>query len=257
MISLPQPTKVVESDKNRAVFAIEGLYPGYGITIGNSLRRVLLSSLGGAAPTQTKIKGVEHEFSTISGVQEDVISILLNLKQMRFRMHGDEPQKAQLKQKGEKKVTASDFELPATLELFNGDLPIATLTDKAAELEIEIQVEKGIGYVPAGENTKEKQEVGSIALDAIFTPVRRVSAKVENMRVGDRTDFNRLNVEVETDGTVSPEEAFYRATDILLKQFEQVMSGIKDAAEEKMEGESASAKKPKKAAAKKKAKSKK
>ena len=235
MIPLSQPTKVVESKQNLGIFVIEGLYPGYGITIGNSLRRVLLSSLEGAAVTQVKIKGVDHEFSTLSGVFEDVIMILLNLKQMRFRMYGEEPQKASLKVRGEKEIKASDFILPPSLELANGDLTIAHTTEKTAELEMEIQVERGIGYVPAGERKKEKQEIGSIVLDAIFTPMKRVSSRVENMRVGDRTDFNRLTLEIETDGTITPEEAFYQATDVLLKQFEVVMSGVKEIAEVRLE----------------------
>ncbi len=231
MIPLPQPTKIVESKQHRGVFVIEGLYPGYGVTIGNSLRRVLLSSLEGAAVTQVKLKGVDHEFSTLPGVLEDVITILLNIKQMRFRLHGEEPQKAILKIKGEKEVKASDFEFPATLELANEDLVLAHITEKSTELEMEIQVEKGIGYVPAEERKKEKQEIGTIALDAIFTPIKRVSSRVENMRVGYRTDFNRLTIEIETDGTMTPEEAVYQATDLLLKQFDVVMSGIKEAVE--------------------------
>lgn len=237
MIPLSQPTKIVESKQNRGVFVIEGLYPGYGVTVGNSLRRVLLSSLEGAAVTQAKIKGVDHEFSTLSGVLEDVIFILLNLKQMRFRMYGEGPQEATLKVKGEKEVKASDFKFPASLELVNKDLLLAHLTEKSAELEIEIRVEKGIGYVPAEERKKEKQEIGSITLDAIFTPIKRVSSKVENMRVGDRTDFNRLTIEIETDGTITPEEAFYQATDVLLKQFDVVMAGVKAVAEEKTANE--------------------
>src|SRR3989344_9115810 len=144
MIPLSQPTKIVESKENRGVFVVEGLYPGYGITVGNGLRRVLLSSLEGAAVTQVSIKGVNHEFSTIPGVLEDVITILLSIKQMRFRMHGSEPQTATLKVHGEKEVTASDFKIPATLELINGDLKLAALTDKSAELEMEIQVERGV-----------------------------------------------------------------------------------------------------------------
>ncbi|MEK7542205.1 MAG: DNA-directed RNA polymerase subunit alpha, partial [Patescibacteria group bacterium] len=231
MIPLSQPTKVVESKQNRGVFVIEGLYPGYGVTIGNSLRRVLLSSLEGAAITQAKLKGVDHEFSTLPGVLEDVIAILLNLKQMRFRLYGEEPQKASLKVKGEKEVKASDFKLPASLELINGDLPIAHITEKSAELEIEIQVGKGIGYVPAEERRKEKQEIGIITLDAIFTPIKRVSSRVENMRVGDRTDFNRLTIEIETDGTITPEKAFLQATDLLLQQFDVLKNGIKEIVE--------------------------
>lgn len=235
MIPLPQPTKVVEQKQNRGVFVIEGLYPGYGVTIGNSLRRVLLSSLEGAAITQAKIKSVDHEFSTLPGVLEDVVSILLNLKQARFRLYGEEAQKASLKVKGEKEVTCADFELPASLELVTKDLPLAHLTAKSAELEIEIQVEKGIGYVPAEERKMQKQEIGSIALDAIFTPIKRVSSRVENMRVGDRTDFNRVSLEIETDGTLTTEAAFWQATEILLKQFEAVRSGVKEAAEASLE----------------------
>ena len=235
MIPLPQPTKIVEQTKNRGVFVIEGLYPGYGVTIGNSLRRVLLSSLEGAAITRAKIKGVSHEFSTLPGVLEDVVSILLNLKQVRFRLYGEEPQTASLKQKGEKEVTCADFELPASLELITKDLPLAHLTEKSAELEIEIQVEKGIGYVPAEEEKKEKQEIGSIALDAIFTPIKRVSSRVDNMRVGDRTDFNRVTLVIETDGTLTPEEAFFQATEILLKQFEVVRNGVKEVVEASIE----------------------
>src|SRR3989338_11449954 len=155
MIPLTQPTKIVEQKQNRGVFMIENLYPGYGVTIGNSLRRVLLSSLEGAAITQVKIKGATHEFSTLPGVLEDVVSILLNLKQARFRLYGEEPQKATLKVKGEKEVTCADFEVPASLELITKDLLLAHLTERSAELDMEIQVEKGIGYVPAEERKKE------------------------------------------------------------------------------------------------------
>src|SRR4030042_1978251 len=188
MILLPQPPKVIDKKDNWAQFEIQGLYPGYGITIGNSLRRVLLSSVSGAAVTQMKIKGVQHEFSTISGVLEDVITIIMNLKQLRFKIHSDEPQKAVLNIKGEKRVMGSDFKIPTQLELMNKDCQIATLTDKKKELEMEIQIEKGIGYEPVERRKKQKKlEIGVIPIDAIFTPVKRVSYKVENMRVGERT----------------------------------------------------------------------
>jgi DNA-directed RNA polymerase subunit alpha len=220
MIPLPLQPKIIEKKGNWARFEIEALYPGYGVTIGNSLRRVLISSLPGAAVTQMKIKGVSHEFSTIPGVLEDVITIMLNLKQLRFRVFADEPQKATLKVKGEKEVLGSDFEYPAQVELINKDLHIATLTDKKAELEMEIQIEKGIGYLPReARRQKEKLEIGVIPLDAIFTPIKRVSFKVENMRVGERTDFDRLFLEIETDGTISPQEAFSQASEILVKHF--------------------------------------
>jgi len=228
MILLPQLSKVVNKKDNWAQFEIQGLYPGYGITIGNSLRRVLLSSLSGAAVTQVKIKGVQHEFSTIPGVLEDVIIIMMNLKQLRFKVHSEEPQKAVLNIKGEKKIKGSDFKIPTQLELMNKDCPIATLTDKKKELEMEIQVEKGIGYEPVERRKKQKKlEIGVIPLDAIFTPVKRVSYKVENMRVGERTDFDRLKLEIETDGTVTPEEAFFQASEILIKHFSLISEPFK------------------------------
>lgn len=221
MIPLPHKPKIIKKEKNKAIFEIEALYPGYGVTIGNSLRRVLLSSLEGAAVTQMKIKGVPHEFSTLPGVLEDMVNIMLNIKQLRFKIFSDEPQKGILKVKGEKKVNASDFKLPSQVELANKDVHIATLTNKSAELEIEIQIEKGVGYQPreTRKKPKEKSEIGVIYLDAIFTPIRRVSFKVENMRVGERTDFDRLFLEIETDGTISPEEAFFRASEILVNHF--------------------------------------
>ena len=219
MIPLPLKPKIIKKQKNKAIFEIEALYPGYGVTIGNSLRRVLLSSLGGAAVTQVKIKNVSHEFSTIPGVLEDVINIMLNLKRMRFKALSEEPQKATLKVKGKKEVKGSDFKMPSQLELFNKDCHIVTLTDSKASLEMEIQVEKGIGYVSRELRKKEKQEIGVIALDAIFTPIKRVAIKTENMRVGKKTDFDRLILEIETDGTISPEDAFSQASEVLLKHF--------------------------------------
>jgi len=218
-LPLPLSPKIIEKQGSRAVFEIEALYPGYGVTIGNALRRALLSSLPGAAITQVKIKGTQHEFSTIPGVMEDVINILLNLKQLRFKLFTEEPQIATLKVKGEKTVKAGDFQLPAQVELINKDFPIATLTEKKADLEIEIQIERGLGYEPVERRKKEKLPIGIIAIDSIFTPIRRVSYHVENMRVGERTDFDRLKVEIETDGTLLPEEAFSKASEILVKHF--------------------------------------
>lgn len=238
MIPLSKSPKILERKGAKGVFEIEALYPGYGYTIGNSLRRVLLSSLEGAAVTQVRIKGAPHEFSTIPGVLEDVLMILLNIKQMRFKVFSDEPQKATLKVKGEKEVKAADFSFPSQVELVNKDLSIAHLTSKTAELEMEIQIEKGTGYVPAEERKEKKEEVEVISLDAIFTPVRKVSAVVKNMRVGERTDFNHLTLEIETDGTITPQEALYLATSILEKQFQVIMEGLQDQAgkEEKKEG---------------------
>jgi DNA-directed RNA polymerase subunit alpha len=226
MISLPLQPKVVKKEgKNKATFEIEALYPGYGVTMGNSLRRVLLSSLPGAAITQFKIKGVQHEFSTIPGVMEDVIQIMMNLKQLRFKVFSDEPQKAHLKVKGEKEVKGSDFELSSQTELINPEAKIAALTSRSAELDMEITIEKGLGYETResrrkpGSKTQDKLEIGVIPLDSIFTPVKKVAVRVENMRVGERTDFDRLFLEVETDGTITPEEAFFRANEILVNHF--------------------------------------
>lgn len=228
MIPLPKQIKVIDKKDNWANFKIEALFPGYGITIGNALRRVLLSSLPGAAITQVKIKGISHDFSTIPGVTEDVISVLLNLKQLRFKMYGDDPQKAMLSVKGEKKVKGSDFDLPSQLELINKDTLIANLSDKKSELEIEILVERGSGYEPVEIRKKEKLEIGEIALDAIYTPVRKVSFEVENIRVEERTDFDSLKIEVETDGTITPEQAVFQASEILVKHFSLFIDNFKE-----------------------------
>jgi len=233
MIPLPLPPKVIQKKKNQAVFEVEGLYPGYGVTIGNALRRVLLSSLGGAAVTEVKIKGAPHEFSTMQGVLEDTIMILLNIKNLRFKIFEGESQKVQLKVKGDNEVKGSDFKCPSQIKLINSDLHIATITEKKTELDIEILVEKGIGYVPKDQSKKGKAEIGVIAVDAIFTPIRNVNFQVESMRVGDRTDFDRLSLEIETDGTIAPEEAFFEACDILIKHFNIIFEG--KAGEEKKE----------------------
>jgi len=196
MIPLPQPIKIIKKDKNKALFEIDSLYPGYGATIGNSLRRVLLSSLSGFAITEVKIKGAPHEFSTIPGILEDTIMILLNLKNLRFKIHEGDLQKIELKVKGEKDVKGSDFKLSPQIKLINPETHIATITDKKAELEIEIQIEKGIGYEPKDNRKTKRAEIGTISLDAIYTPIRNVNLEVENMRVGERTDFDKLNLEI-------------------------------------------------------------
>ena len=232
MISLPSPPKVIKKKDNLAVFEIEALYPGYGATIGNSLRRVLFSSLEGAAITRVKIKGVQHEFSTIPGVKEDVINILLNLKQLRFKIFSQEPQEAFLSVKGEKKVKGSDFKLPTQVELVNKSAPVCTLTSGNVEIKIEILIEKGIGYEPIERRKKEKLEIGEVPIDAIYTPVRKVSFHVENMRVGERTDYDRLKIEIETDGTITPEAAMSQASEILINHFELINKAISEKREE-------------------------
>lgn len=231
MISLPLVPKVIKNPsaggKNQAIFQIDNLYPGYGVTIGNSLRRVLLSSLEGVAVTEVKIKGVPHEFSTIPGVLEDAIMILLNLKNLRFKIHEGQMQKVELKVKGEKEVKGADFQKFTQIELVNPELHIATITDKKTELQIEITIEKGIGYEPKDNRKTKKAEIGSITLDAIFTPIKNVNFQVENMRVGERTDFDKLSIQIETDGTITPEEAFYNACEILLAHFNIIFEGKK------------------------------
>ncbi|MFY9493344.1 MAG: DNA-directed RNA polymerase subunit alpha [Minisyncoccia bacterium] len=224
--SLPQPPKIMSRSGNSATIEVDALYPGYGTTLGNALRRVLLSSIPGAAITSVKIAGVDHEFSTIANVMEDVIHILLNLKQVRFKLHSDESVAIKLSVKGEKKVTAADFQtVSGQVEVVNPDLYIATLTDKKANLEIEAEVSTGVGYEPVERRKKEKIAIGSIALDAIYTPVRKVKFTVVNMRVGDRTDFNKLVFEIETDGSVRPEVAFKKAVDILDEHI-KILGGI-------------------------------
>lgn len=236
MILLPKIPKVINKKGNWAIFEIESLYPGYGVTIGNALRRVLLSSLPGAAVTQMKIKGVQHEFSTLPGVAEDMITIAMNLKQLRFKILTAEPQKASLKVKGEKEVTGKDFEIPGQLELINKEAHIATLTSKSAELDMEIQVESGLGYEPVESRKKQgKQEIGVISIDAIFTPIVRVNYKVDNMRVGERTDFDRLSIEITTDGTISPEEAFQSASKTLVDHFSILLGNKEEKKEEAKE----------------------
>ncbi|MCX6721291.1 MAG: DNA-directed RNA polymerase subunit alpha [Candidatus Staskawiczbacteria bacterium] len=234
MIPLPLPPKVIQKKKNQAVFEIEGLYPGYGVTIGNSLRRVLLSSLQGAAVTEVKIKGVPHEFSTIPGVLEDVIMILLNIKNLRFKIFEGDTYKIEMKAKGEGPVIGKEFKCPPQVKLVNPDLQIATITDKKTELEIALTIQKGIGYVPKDQAKRGKAEIGAIAIDAIYTPIKNVNFSVENMRVGDRTDFDKLSLEIETDGTITPEESFFEACDILIKHFNIIFEG-KAGKEEKKE----------------------
>ena len=222
-ITLPSKPRVVSEDEFRGVFEIDNLYPGYGHTLGNSLRRIILSSLPGAAITQVKIEGADHEFSVLDGIQEDVITILLNLKRVRLSLHGDEPMTISLKKSGLGIVTAGDLIVPSQVEILNPDQKIAEITSKGTTLELEILVEKGLGYVPREVHQKDKVEIGKIALDAVFTPIRRANYEVENMRVGDRTDYNRLRVSIETDGTFSPREALEKAVEIMVHQLSSII----------------------------------
>lgn len=222
-IMLPSKPRVVTEDDNHGVYEIDGLYPGYGHTLGNSLRRIILSSLPGAAITSVKIDGISHEFSTLEGVREDVITVLLNLKKLRFEILTAEPQTVNLKATGAKKITGGDLTLPGQVRLLNPDQYLVELTDKGASLQIEMRVERGLGYVPREVIKKERVDVGEISLDAIFSPIRRVNYEVENMRVGDRTDFNRLRITIETDGTLSPRTALERSIEIMITQLKAII----------------------------------
>lgn len=225
-IALPSKPRIVSEGERNGIYEIDGLYPGYGYTLGNSLRRIILSSLPGAAVTIVKIEGIQHEFSTIEGVKEDVVAVLLNIRKMRVKLTSDEPQTLTLSVKGPKVVTAADFKIPGQVELLNPEQHIAEITGKGS-LELEVQVERGLGYVPKEQHQKERVEIGTIALDAIFSPIRRVNYEVENMRVGDRTDFNRLRILIETDGTITAREALERSIETMVHQLRAII-GFKE-----------------------------
>jgi DNA-directed RNA polymerase subunit alpha len=222
-ITLPSKPRVVTESDQEGVFEIDGLYPGYGHTLGNSLRRIILSSLPGAAITSVKIEGVEHEFSTMEGVREDVVTTLLNLKKLRFEIIGGEAQTVTLNAKGPKKVTGADLQIPGQVRLLNPSSYICELTDKNSEIRAEFRIERGLGYVPREALKKERVEIGEISVDAIFSPIRRVNYEVENMRVGDRTDFNRLRISIETDGTLTPKAALEHSIEIMITQLKAVV----------------------------------
>ncbi len=226
-IVLPSKPRIVSEVDFNGTYEIDGLYPGYGHTLGNSLRRIILSSLPGSAVTAVKIDGVNHEFSVIEGVKEDAITILLNLKRVRLLIVGDEPVTLALKAKGAKEVKAGDIKLPGGVEILNPDLVVCTLTDKSSAIDMEITAEKGLGFVQKEVLQKNRLDIGYIGLDAIFTPVRRVSYEVENMRIGDRTDFNRLKILIETDGTITPKEALEKSIEIMISQLKAIV-GFKE-----------------------------
>ncbi len=219
-VTLPNKIYFTLDEKYKSEVVIEPLYPGYGTTVGNALRRVLLSSLPGAAVTAVKIKGVDHEFSTLPNITEDVVDIILQLKQLRLRVESDQPViKLELKAKGQKAVKAQDFKPDARVKIINPDLVIATLDNKNAELAMEVMVEQGRGYVPVEMREGQKLEIGMIAVDAIFTPMRNVNFKVENVRVGQITNYDKLTLTIETDGTLSGREALDQAAQILVDHF--------------------------------------
>jgi len=221
-IHFPEKPEVVSESDQKGRYRIDGLYPGYGYTLGNSLRRIILSSLPGAAITSVQIDGVSHEFTTIDGVKEDVITILMNLKNVRFSVSTDESQSATLSVEGTGEVTAGDIDTPGQMNVENTDQTIATITEDT-ELKMQLTIETGLGYVTK-ENVKEdKLSAGEMALDADFSPIRRVNYEVEDMRVGDRTDFNRLEMIIETDGTISPRDALEDSIEIMVRQLQSII----------------------------------
>src|SRR3989344_653828 len=221
-IIMPSKPRIVLEEGNKGVFEIDGLYPGYGHTLGNSLRRIILSSLPGASVTSIKIEGVSHEFQTMDGIKEDVIVMILNIKKARFKMLSDEPQTVTLSVKGPKEVLASDIKTGGQVEILNPELHIVEVTGKV-NLNIEMRIEKGLGFISKELFQKDKVDVGTIAVDAIFTPIRRVSYEVENMRVGDKTNHNRLRISIETDGTLSPREALSQSIEIMINQLKAII----------------------------------
>lgn len=226
MEALPLPNRAVVSDlgHNKYSVVLEPLYPGYGVTIGNALRRVLLSSMPGAAVTSIKIKFADHEFSTIPNVKEDVIQIILNIKQLRLKSFSAEPVKLMLKVKGEKTVTAADIKETDQVEVINKDLYICTTDNKSADFEMELVVEQGRGYVTVEARENQKLELGQIGVDAIFTPVKSAYFDVTNVRVGQLTNFDRLELVMDTDGTITGQQAADIASHILVDHFSMMFS---------------------------------
>lgn len=239
-ISLPANIEIKQDKDNRAKITIEPCYPGYGVTLGNSLRRVLLSSIEGSAITSFKIVGVKHEFSSLPNVKEDVIEMMLNFKLIRLKVFSDEPVVLNLKVKGEKVVTAKDIEKNSQVEIANPDQVICTLTDKNSEIEMELIAQKGYGYVTVEKREKEKVDIGTIIIDAIYSPVLNVAFDIENVRVGERTDYERLILKVSTDGTITSQDALGQAANILVEQFNFVKGAkVKTKSKEKsLEAES-------------------
>jgi DNA-directed RNA polymerase subunit alpha len=222
-ITLPSKPRIVSEEENTGSYEIDGLYPGYGHTLGNSLRRIILSSLPGAAITSVKIEGVEHEFSTLAGLREDIVTFMLNLKRLRFELVTNEPQVVTLSVKGPKKVSGTDLTLPGQVRLLNPGAYLCELTEKSASLDAEFRIEHGLGYVPREALKKERVDIGEISVDAIFSPIRRVNYEVENMRVGDRTDFNRLRITIETDGTLTPRAALEQSIEVMITQLKAII----------------------------------
>jgi len=216
-INIPN-IKLEEKAANRSVFIVEPFFPGYGVTVGNALRRILLSSLPGAAVVAAKISGADHEFSSISGIKEDVVQIILNLKKLRFKLHDEGPISLKLKVSKGGVVKASDITLPSSVELMNPDVVIAHVSDAKKGLTMEIQVDNGRGYMPSSEMDDKNFAIGTIAIDASFSPVQKVAFAVEPTRVGEMVNYDKLTIDILTDGTITPEDALKQSAQIFIDQ---------------------------------------
>jgi len=235
MQKIANPKKInfqTVGNPNEGVITIEPLFPGYGMTLGNSLRRVLLSSLPGAAVTAVKIKGASHEFMAIPHVKEDVLEMVLNFKQLRMKVFTEEEIRLELKVSGKKVITAADITKDSRLEIKNPELVLANITDASGGLDVEIIIKSGRGYKMTEGSKRENKEVGFLEIDSIFSPVTIVSINVDNARVGKMTNWDKLTLNVKTDGTVSPEEAFNEAVKILVDQFGALLPGALEVEEE-------------------------
>jgi len=225
-ISLPKKIEFKNGEQlHEGQVIVEPLYPGYGMTLGNSLRRVLLSSLPGAAVVGVKIKGASHEFMAIPNIKEDVLEIVLNLKQLRFKMHSEEEIKLELSVSGKKAVKAGDITKNSQVEIINPELVLANITDPAGNLNMDIYIRPGRGYQMSESDKKASNEIGYIEVDAIFSPILAVSSNVENVRVGKMTNWDKLVLDIKTDGTITYEEAFKESAQILINQFNSLLVG--------------------------------
>lgn len=229
MIPLPTSIQIFQypKNKNQSKVVIEPLFPGYGQNVGNSLRRVLLSSLPGASIIGVKIKGASHEFATLPHIAEDVLEIILNLKRLRFKIFSNVKEKVVLKAKGQKEVKAKDISKNSNVEIINPDCFIATLTSNKAELDMEIFVDKGMGYQTVEEREEKITDIGVIAIDAIYTPIQKVGYTVDNVRVGKRTDYDKLILNIETDGSISVQDALCASSEIILEHFQFIRNTFK------------------------------
>jgi len=221
IITLPNKISISKLEKNQARVTIEPCYPGYGLTIGNALRRVLLSSLDGAAVVAVRVEGASHEFSTIPNIKEDALELVLNAKSLRIKILGDQEEvKLTVKKNGEGKVKAADIAPDSSVEILNPELVLATITDDKTSFEMDLYVRRGRGFDAIESRGKGREEIGLIDVDAIFTPVRAVSLKTEHVRVGQMTNWDKVMLDVATDGSITPEDAFYSSANILLEHFD-------------------------------------